>query len=370
MRAGCRISRRGHGSIPGGPGLGLGLALLLASVACNRGPATPDVAAPVVATVRIATVDRGPVVERIDTMGTAEFDPEHLVSTALVRAGQIVEVKVVSGQPVKAGDVLLTLGSVPAGSLEAQKARIDVDFADRELTRIRRLLAEKLATNQDLQNAEKQLESNRAALAALGAGDGSAPVVLRTPADGIVAQVLVKPGSLVQAGQEAVTLAVHRAMIVRAGFEVEDVARLTEGEPIELAPVYAAPEAQPVTATLSRIHAVADPATQLVEAIVRTSDPPAWLLAGMRIRVRAEVVGKRGALRLPRDAIVERDGKPGAFVVTRDEALWHGVALGIHGGEYVEIQSGLAAGDVVVTEGRSSLADGMRIRIDERGGTS
>ena len=31
-----------------------------------------------------------------------------------------------------------------------------------------RLLGEKLATNQDLQNAERQLESNRAVLAALG----------------------------------------------------------------------------------------------------------------------------------------------------------------------------------------------------------
>jgi len=175
--------------------------------------------------------------------------------------------------------------------------------------------------------------------------------------------VLVRPGAIVQAGQEAVTLAVHRAMIVRAGFEVEDVSRLKEGAEVELTPVYAAPDAQPVTTTLSRVHAVADPATQLVEAIVRVADPPGWLIAGMRIRVHAESAGRDEALRLPLDAIVDRDGKPGAFVVTRNEARWHSVELGIDGAEYAEVKSGLAEGDVVVTEGRTAIADGMKLRI-------
>jgi len=348
----------------------LALAVLLAVAACRQEPSVPDATGPAVATVRVARVARGPVVQRLDTIGTAEFDPEHLVSTALVRAGQVVEVKTVAGQAVKSGDVLLTLGAVPAGSLEAQKASIDVAFAERELARTRRLLSEKLATNQDLQSAEKQLESNRAALAALGAGAGSAALVLRAPADGIVAQVLVRPGALVQAGQEAVTLAVHRAMIVRAGFAVEDVPGLAEGTAVELAPVYAAPDAQPAAATLSRIHAVADPATQLVEAIVRLADPPPWLLSGMRVHVRAQVATREDALRLPRDAIVELDGRPGAFVVEHDEARWRGVQLGVDGGTHLEVLGGLAEGDVVVTDGRSSLADGVRLRIDEGGGTS
>jgi RND family efflux transporter MFP subunit len=346
----------------------VGAALLTAG--CQRDQTGPEATERMVATVRVATVDRGPLVQRVDTIGTAEFDPEHLVSTALVRAGQVVEVKTVAGQAVKAGDVLLTLGPVPTGSLEAQKALIDVAFAERELARTRRLLAEKLATNQDLQNADKQLQSNRAVLAALGAGDRSAPLVVRAPTDGIVAQVLVRPGALVQAGQEAVALAVHRAMIVRAGFEVEDVARLAEGTAVELAPVYGAAGAPPIVATLSRLHAVADPATQLVEAIIRLADPPPWLLAGMHVHVRARVAPREDALRLPRDAIVERDGQPGAFVVERGEARWHGVDLGVDAGTHVEILGGLAAGDVVVTDGRSSLEDGVHVQVDERGGAS
>lgn len=351
------------------------MALLLAflPILGCRSETTPAVTSrPVVAAVATATVARAAITTTIETVGTAEFDPEHLVATNLVRAGQVIDVATVAGQAVRKGDVLLSVGPVPAGSLDAQKARIDVDFAERELVRTRRLLGEKLATNQDLQNAEKQLASNQAVLAALGAADGGTPTVVRAPSDGIVAQVFVRPGALVQAGQEAVTLAVHRAMLVRAGFEVEDVPRLTEGAPIELLPVYAASGTPPVSARLSRLHAIADPTTQLVEAIIQLAEPPTWLVAGMRLHVHAQVAGARDALYLPRDAIVERDGRPGVFVVDHEEARWRQVSLGISDSHRIQVLSGLADGDVVVTTGRTSLADGMRVRIragDERGGT-
>lgn len=341
-------------------------ALLLAFVpvlGC-RSEATPaDTSRPVVATVATATVARAAITTTIETVGTAEFDPQHLVATNLVRAGQVIDVATVAGQAVRKGDVLLSVGPVPAGSLDAQKARIDVDFAERELARTRRLLGEKLATNQDLQSAEKQLASNQAVLAALGAADGGSPTVVRAPSDGIVAQVLVRPGALVQAGQEAMTIAVNRVMLVRAGFEVEDVPRLAEGAPIELLAVYAASGTPPVSARLSRLHAIADPTTQLVEAIIQLAEPPTWLVAGMRIHVRAEVASAPDALFIPRDSIVEHEGRPGVFVVGHDEAHWRPVSLGISDSDRIQVLSGLADGDVVVTTGRTSLADGMRVRI-------
>lgn len=363
--------RRGGPRAAGRTSMALLLALL-PILGCQRDATPIGADEPVIATVATATVARAAITTTIETVGTAEFDPEHLVTTNLVRAGQVIEVAAVAGQAVRKGNVLLSIGPVPAGSLEAQKARIDVDFAERELVRTRRLLGEKLATNQDLQNAEKQLASNRAVLAALGAADGGTPTLVRAPSDGIVAQVLVRPGALVQAGQEAVTLAVHRAMIVRAGFEVEDVPRLAEGAAIELLPIYAAPDTPPVSARLSRLHAIADPATQLVEAIVQLAEPPSWLVAGMRLHIQAEVASAPDTLCVPRDATVERDGQPGAFVVVDDEVHWQRTSLGGTDHDRVQVVSGLADGDVVVTTGRTSLADGMRVRVravDEGGGT-
>jgi multidrug efflux pump subunit AcrA (membrane-fusion protein) len=68
------------------------------------------------------------------------------------------------------------------------------------------------------------------------------------------------------------------------------------------------------------------------------------------------------ALRLPRAALVERDGGVGVFVVAEGHAHWRAVRTGIADEAFVEVLEGLSPGDVVVTTGRTSLADGMAVR--------
>ncbi|HQU34425.1 MAG TPA: HlyD family efflux transporter periplasmic adaptor subunit, partial [Thermoanaerobaculaceae bacterium] len=266
------------------------------------------------AAVATAAVTRGPVEETLEAFGTVEFDPAKVRTVTLLKAGQVVDVPVVAGEIVRRGQPLLTLGPVPQDSLDMQRARIDVDFAAREVERIRRLLGEKLATNQDLLNAEKQLDTDRAVLASLGDGRGPAPAVVAAPQDGIVAQVLVTRGQVLAAGHEAVQLAAENAIAVRVGFEVGDAPHLAVGLPVLLDPVYAEVGAAPVRAALSRLHRLVDPSTQLVEGLIQLSTPPPWMAAGMKVRVRVVVRSALAAVVIPRNALLDRDGKPGVFV--------------------------------------------------------
>ncbi len=314
------------------------------------------------AAVATAEVTRGPVEETLEAFGTVEFDPAKVRTVTLLKAGQVVDVPVVAGEVVRRGQPLLTLGPVPQDSLDMQRARIDVDFAAREVERTRRLLGEKLATNQDLLNAEKQLDTDRAVLASLGDGRGPAPAVVAAPQDGIVAQVLVTRGQVLAAGHEAALLAAENAVAVRVGFEVADAPRLAVGLPVLLDPVYAEAGAAPVRAVLSRLHRMVDPTTQLVEGLIQLPGPPAWMAAGMKVRVRVVVRSARAAVLIPRNALLEREGQPGVFVVAQGRASWRPVALGIEGGGVVEVAQGLAPGETVATTGRTSLADGMAVR--------
>jgi RND family efflux transporter MFP subunit len=314
------------------------------------------------AAVATAEVTRGPVEETLEAFGTVEFDPAKVRTVTLLKAGQVVDVPVVAGEVVRRGQPLLTLGPVPQDSLDMQRARIDVDFAAREVERTRRLLGEKLATNQDLLNAEKQLDTDRAVLASLGDGRGPAPAVVAAPQDGIVAQVLVTRGQVLAAGHEAVQLAAENAVAVRVGFEVGDVPRLAVGLPVLLDPVYAEAGAAPVRAVLSRLHRMVDPSTQLVEGLIQLPGPPAWMAAGMKVRVRVVVRSALAAVVIPRTALLERDGRAGVFVVAQGHASWRLVVLGIESGDVVEVAQGLAPGETVATIGRTSLSDGMTVR--------
>ena len=314
------------------------------------------------AAVATTKVTRGPIEQTLEAFGTVEFDPAKVRTVTLLQAGQVVDVPVVAGEAVRRGQALLTLGPMPQDSLDVQRARIDVEFAGREVERIRRLLAEKLATNQDLLNAEKQLETDRAVLASLGDGRGPAPGVVAAPQDGIVAQVLVTRGQVLAAGHEAIQLAAENAVAVRVGFEVGDAPRLAVGLPVLLDPVYAPVGAVPLRAVLSRLHRMVDPSTQLVEGLIQLSAPPPWMAAGMKVRVRVVVRSAPAVVLVLRDALLERDGEPGVFVVAQDHASWRPIVLGIDGGGALEVTQGLAPGEVVATTGRTSLSDGMAVR--------
>jgi RND family efflux transporter MFP subunit len=341
--------------------LGMSLAALLVQ-ACGPSGSPPQPPPPS-ALVATATATRGPIAESLETFGTTEFDPERTRSVSLVRAGEVWDVAVVAGLAVRQGDPLLTLGPVPRGSPQVQNAIIDLRFAEEALARVRRLASMHLATNLDVQQAEKNAEASRAALSALGSGSAKATDTILAPEDGIVSQVNVTKGSVVQAGQVAVVLASSRAMAVRTGFEVEDVPRLSPGLEVLLDAVYAPPGAKTAPARLARLHRMADPGTQLVEALITVSDPPSWMVVGERVRVRVILASEEEAVRVPREALLEREGKPGVFAVREGLARWQPVKIGLRGENDVQILEGLSAGETVATTGRSALSDGMAVRI-------
>jgi RND family efflux transporter MFP subunit len=332
--------------------------------ACSGSPSSPESAEP---SARIAseTVARARVAETLETFGTVSFDPQRTRSVILVRAGEVQDVQVVAGAQVHADDPLVTLGPLPARSPQVQSAQIDLRFATEELARVQRLSKLHLATSQDVQKAERDVAAARAALRALGAADTESPEIVRAPIEGIVAQVQVTPGSVVQAGQTAVVLAPADAMAVSTGFEVEDVPRLSEGLDVFLAAVYAAPGQAETRARLARLHRVADPATQLVEALIAVPQPPSWMVAGERVRVRVVVAAADDAVAVPLDALISQGGSSGVFVVRDGSAHWRPVKIGLRGESRVQILEGLSPGDRVATTGRTALSDGMAVRVSD-----
>lgn len=332
-----------------------------AQVGCSRGAggSTAGSAAPV-ATVQTAKVQRGSLQETLKTYGTVVFDPHQTKTISFERSGHVEKLFVTTGQGVSKGDELLTLGSLPEGTLEVQQARIELRFAESELERLQRQLEEKLATNDQVQKAEKQVSSTRAALEALGVG--APPRTLTAPFSGVVSDVLTTSGALVRADERALVLAPATGVVVQVGFEIEDTANLSPGLAVSLEPVFPIGGQEPARGALTRLHRVVDPATQLVEGWVTPTDRPAWMISGTRVRVGVVVHSAEGALKVTRRAVMARDGQRGVFVVQEGSAHWTPVEIGIEGEEEVEVLSGLKEGSSVVTVGKTSLEDGMAVQ--------
>jgi len=334
-------------------------AALLFAASCGPpadAPSPPEVSA----RVESVAVDRGPVEEILETYGTVEFDPALTREVTAPRAGEVRSVSVVAGQSVSAGDRLLVLGSVPPTSLEAQQARIELEFSTRALERVRRMASMQLATNEDVQRAEQAVAANRAALKGLGL-DGSEDLVVTAPTDGIVAEVPAKEGSILSAGQLAVLVATAQAVSVRTGFEIEDLGRLAPSQPVRISPIYGEQD-KVANAVLPQLHGLADPQTQLVEALLEVSAPPPWLVPGERVLVRVVLKQEPNALRVPLDAVLERGGRLGVFALRSGRARWVPIEVTVSGTSLLGVRADLSEGERVATVGRSSLDDDMAVR--------
>ncbi|MCG6962889.1 MAG: efflux RND transporter periplasmic adaptor subunit [Acidobacteria bacterium] len=314
-----------------------------------------------VATVVTACATRGTVEDTLETFGTVEFDPHETRTVAFVRSGQVRQLLVTPGQPISKGDPLLELGPLPSSSTEVEQARINLKFAQRNLQRVRRLLKSHLATNETVQQAEKQVADARATLVGLGVDAGSDSQTMLAPFAGVVVEVSVTSGAIVNPGEAAFLVAPAGGLAVRAGFEPEDATHLKPGMAVHITPVFESAGQPTVDAVLARLHRVADPRTQLLEALIRPRRIRSWMVAGTRVRVDVVVRAVRHAIRIPRDALVERGGRPGVYVVESGSAHWRQLRTGIETDRWIEVLDGIEEGATVVTTGRTSLSDGMAV---------
>jgi len=314
-----------------------------------------------VATVAAVRVERGTVEEAIDTFGTVEFDPHETRTVSFVKSGRVLQVLVTPGQPIVKGGALLQLGPLPSSSLEVQQARINLEFAKENLARLQRLLGSHLATNEAVQRAKMEVATAGARLASLGVDGSPEPDTIPSPFSGVVVKVLVTSGTIVHSGEDAMLVAPSNGLAVRAGFEPEDAARLEPGMKVMIEPVFRGEGEPGVAASLSQLHRVVDPSTQLVETLIRPSTIPSWMVAGSDVRIHVVLRTARDAVRIPRAALLDRSGRAGVFVISGGHARWTPVELGVTADRWVEVRRGVHAGDVVATTGRSSLSDGMAV---------
>lgn len=94
------------------------------------------------------------------------------------------------------------------------------------------------------------------------------------------------------------------------------------------------------------------------------------ILAGMFATVRLETDSRKNVLVVPRSAVGITSTEAYVFVVKADETVERRtVTLGIETEDAFEVRKGIAPGEKVVTEGRSMLSSGDRVRIvDGEGG--
>jgi len=312
---------------PGGPGGGRGQAVAVATVA------TRDFSDQ----IRVLGVARGQRSVNI-TSSTSE-----LITRVMFTDGQ----RVAAGAPL----VQLQAREEDAGIIEAQA---QVNQAQRQYDRYKALADRGIAPRVTAEQAQTDLASARAALTAARARLGDR--VIRAPFAGVLGLTTVTPGTLVSPGGIIATL--DDTSVIRVDFPVPEryLGVLRPGLPLTAtADAY---RNEGFSGRIALIDSRINEATRAVTARAEFPNPGGRILPGMMLRV-AVAQGQRTSTAAP-EAAVQYEGETAyVYRIARGDrgetAQRVEVQTGAVEGGFVEILSGVAAGDRIVASGLNRI---------------
>ncbi|MBQ7159793.1 MAG: efflux RND transporter periplasmic adaptor subunit [Treponema sp.] len=115
-------------------------------------------------------------------------------------------------------------------------------------------------------------------------------------------------------------------------------------------------------ATVTRVSPVLDKNSRAKEIILSFDKEDSRINAGMFAKVILYTMDYENEVVMPIDSLVTKDDKYYAFVVKGDTVERREVTLGKSVNAVAQVLSGLSEGEIVVTEGQTSLSDGAKIR--------
>ncbi len=329
-----------------------------------------------------------PLVGRQATTGKVGFDETRLAHVGARVPGRLVRVAAELGDRLDEGTVLAVVDSVELGQARAEylRARARHEVAEKHFERERSLHADRIASEAAVLDAEAEarevaaeLAASRETLALLGLTDdeieklswgdaGASLVAVRAPFAGWVVAKEATRGELTAPEKTLFTVAdlgkvwlwidIYERQLrsVRLGDQVEARFDAWPGETFTGELVYLADEL--------------DPASRTVRARVDLPNPERRLKPGMFARVVLLREGDgtaQAVIAVPREAVQRQADAAVVFVKTGEGRFERRpVELGQTTDEWVEILSGLTAGEEVVTEGAFLLKS--QASADQLGG--
>jgi len=276
---------------------------------------------------------------------------------------------------------------------EVDQALAELDFAKAELDRSRELIVEQTISRRELDDAERNYKTARAAyataLAALqvrdfelesaraqllspneprGRRDQCECVPIVAPADGQILRVLRESEGVVSAGEPLLEIGDPSDLEIVVDLLSSDAVRVAAGQPV-IIEGWGGGEA--LTGRVRRIEpfgftkvSALGIEEQRVNVIVDLTSPKEqWRRLGHGYRVELRIVLWSGddVLRLPLTALFRNGEDWAVFVERNGRAMLTRVEIGRRNGLEAQVIGGLSAGDRVVTAPGNRVTDGTRI---------
>jgi membrane fusion protein (multidrug efflux system) len=326
--------------------------------ACKRGDAQAGFAPPP-PVVEVITVAPQTVRDTVTLVG--QLESEHSVELRPEIDGIVESIEFAEGQSVKKGDVLFSLRDAEQRA-QLREAKARAKLAEEIFHRISLLADKEVSARVEYDKASAELEVARAQVELREVELEKTKV--RAPFEGVVGARLVSPGERVRRSTRLVQVdAIDRLQLVFAVPEI-GVPFVRAGMPVKIS-VKPFPEIQ-FDGEVFFVSPTLDASTRRLTLKAWVPNPDRKLQPGLFADLEVQLAERPNAVVVPDAAILVDQGGSFVWRIGADgKAARAPVEIGLRKAAQVEIASGLAAGDRIVSAGTQKVTEGSAVVVAE-----
>jgi membrane fusion protein (multidrug efflux system) len=273
-------------------------------------------------------------------------------------AGRVGEIGFREGETVRKGDLVIRLDdSMERAELAQAQAALALSKANYD--RAETLYRSGSGTSRALDEARAKLRNDEAAVVLSQARLGK--MRIEAPFAGIVGLRKVSVGDYLSPGADVVNLA--QIDPLKVDFRVPEIylPAVAGGQTVAIE-VDSFPD-RVFPGEVFAIDPMVDPAGRSVVMRARIANPDGLLRPGLFARVTLTLKSRENALFVPEEALIPTGEKVTVYRIVDGTVEEAPVKLGERLGKEVEVLSGLAPGDQVVTAGQIKIHPGMKVSV-------
>lgn len=308
-------------------------------------------------------------------LATGRFEANERVDISPKVPGRIEQMEFDEGDFVEKGSLIVKIEdnemrlSLERVRAELKRREADLAGAESALERARELHEKSIATDANLEDAQRLYDMARAGIEQVKAEIGLAEQRLAdteivAPLDGVLTSRRYTAGELVTVGIPIFELLQLSPIKIEIRVPERRIAELSVGLKADVT-VDALGEAR-YGGKISYMSPSLDEVSRnlMVRVIVPNEDMK--IKPGMFARARIATGAHQNILAVPRDAVMSASDEYEVFVVEDGLARKRPVGLGAEWRAFVEVSSGIVEGEEVVSAGQHVIRDGTKVNVVAR----
>ena len=272
-------------------------------------------------------------------------------------AGKIVQINITEGAKVSQGQVLVVLFDEDLKA-QAKKQDLQVSIAKKNVERLKELIKINAASQQELDNAENQVNNIVSDLSLIQANLKKTKIL--APFSGTIGLTNASAGTYVNPGNPVASL--QQMDILKLEFSIPEKYNRLLGVG-NLVTFTTESQADTFKALVYAFEPKIDPATRTLKMRAKFDNRNAKLLPGTYAKALLRLKEIKNAVLIPTQSIIPGTRDKKVIISKNGVGLFVSVETGIRNKDKVQIISGISAGDTVLTSGLMFVKPGGEIKL-------